>query len=65
MAALEGTVEIGASVQDGERFHRKEIAAGIFVSNCSICCEMIATGLEQEVTAAEASHVCPISLAKS
>lgn len=65
MAALGGTIAVDASVEDEEKFHRKEIANGILVSNCLLCCELVATGSEHEVKAAEDTHACPTSLAMS
>jgi hypothetical protein len=59
MAALAGTSEVAVIIANEESFRRTALANGVFASNCLNCCELVATGPEAEVTAAEAAHVCP------
>jgi hypothetical protein len=61
MAALGGVVNF-AVIANEDKFLRKELSNGVFVSNCLTCCELIATGPEEALTAAEASHACPTTL---
>jgi hypothetical protein len=63
MVALAGSAKDGEAIGDEERFRRTSLTNGIIVSNCLDCLQTVAKGIEKDVTAAEAVHVCPLALA--
>jgi hypothetical protein len=63
MGALAGVTQVDSVVAEEEKFRRTQITIGVLASNCLTCCELVATGSEEEVSAKEATHACPTTLA--
>lgn len=62
MAALAGAGVCSAVIAGEERFRRTAIGNGVLVSHCLTCCDLVATGMEVDISAAESSHACPTVL---